>query len=367
MIILFRANGITASRVKKYVDYYKSSNQDYKIVGWNRLKETIDLPNYDFFNYSTGYVKGGITAVWGRIRWFFFIYGYLKKYKKKVTTVHACDLDVALPSVFFKLIHKKQLNVIFDVCDWASASRGKGVLVQLLKKIEIFTVKHCSNMIICEPERIKQIQFEVPIPVSVMRNIPSFEDTSFLNENLIKKFKNDNITVSYVGWFGNGRFIEELLDFIEEANVNLLIAGFGKESITKKCELLQTRYPDRVQYFGKVDYKYGLQIMNSSDLIYAMYCKFIPNHFFAAPNKFYESLFLGKPILSTKGIPLEDKIKEAGSGYTIEESPEELASFLNSITKEDLCLKGEEAHKKWSYYENLTAEFMDNSYSKMIE
>ena len=148
--------------------------------------------------------------------------------------------------------------------------------------------------------------------------------------------------------------------------MNLLIAGFGKDSITKKCERLQSDHPDRIQYFGKVDYKFGLQIMNASDLIYAMYCKFVPNHFFAAPNKFYESMFLGKPILSTKGIPLEDKIKEAGSGYTIEETQEELASFLNTISKEELCQKGKEAHMKWSYYENLTNEFMNNTYSKII-
>lgn len=366
MIILFRANGITASRVNKYVDYYKSSNRDYKIVGWNRLGEKIDLPNYDFFNYSTGYVKGGFTAVWGRIRWFFFIFNYLRRYRKEVTTVHACDLDVALPSVLFKIIYKRDLNVIFDVCDWASASRGHGFLVKMLQRIERFTVNHSNHMIICEPERIHQIQFNVPIPVHVMRNIPSFEDVSFLSDNVVKKFENNSITVAYVGWFGNGRFIEELLNFSEGGNINLLIAGFGKESIVKQCEELQASHPDRVAYFGKVDYKYGLQIMNAADLIYAMYCKSIPNHFFAAPNKFYESMFLGKAILSTKGIPLEDKINEAGSGYAIEETPESLAAFFNNITKNELVKKGKDAHLKWSYYEGLTAEFMNKTYSNII-
>ena len=301
MILLFRANGITASRVSKYVDYYKSSSRNYRIVGWDRLGENLSIPNYDFFHLRSKYVQGGWRAVVAKLSWIKFVYSYLKKSKADVTTVHACDLDVAFPSVLFKIIHKKELNVIFDVCDWNSASKGDGLIIRCLRAMERFTVKRCNAMIICEPERIKQIQFDVPIPVYTMRNIPSFDDTSFLKQSTIEGFNNGKVTVSYVGWFGNGRFIDELLDYVECGKINLLIAGFGKEGIEDHCERLHKLLPDQVRYFGKVDYKFGLQIMAASDIIYAMYCKFIPNHFFAAPNKFYESIFLGKAILSTKG------------------------------------------------------------------
>ena len=107
-------------------------------------------------------------------------------------------------------------------------------------------------------------------------------------------------------------------------------------------------------------------VMKEADIIYAMYCKSIPNHFFAAPNKFYESMFLGKPILSTIGIPLEEKIKEAGTGYAIDETVEALENFFDNITIEELKKKGDDAHKQWPYFSSLTQKFMDEEYSKMI-
>lgn len=366
MILLFRANGITASRVNKYVDYYKSHNLDFRVIGWDRLGENIIRANYDFFNYRAKYVQGGIKAIIAKIKWIYFVYNYIKSKKDIVTTIHACDLDVAFPSVLFKILHKKSLNIIFDVCDWNSASKGDGFAIRCLRAMEKFTVKRCNQMILCEPERINQIQFKIPIPVHIMRNIPSFKDLSFLKERVVEPFNNGKVTVAYVGWFGHGRFIQELLDYAEKGKVNLLIAGFGMTSIEEKCKRLNET-TDNVRFFGKVDYIYGLQIMKETDVIYAMYCKSVPNHFFAAPNKFYESMFLGKPILSTSGIPLEQKIKGAGTGYTIDETVDALESFFENITIEELQEKGKDAHKQWAYFSTLTKKFMDEEYKYMIK
>lgn len=366
MIFLFRANGIFASRVNKYVDYYRKTDRQYRVIGWDRLGEGLSRDNYDFFNYQTRYVQGGGKAIFAKLKWMRFVYKYLKEHKDNVTTIHACDLDVAFPAVLFKRRYNKDVRIIFDVCDWMSASQRKGIIKHIMQAGERFTVRQCNNMILCEPERIKQIQFEVPIPVHIMRNIPSFGDTSFLNEQVIYPFDNNKVTVAYVGWFGHGRFLDELLDYSKNGNVNLLIAGFGMD-ITEAHAKRLDKECDNVRFFGKVDYKFGLQILKAADIIYAMYCKSIPNHFYAAPNKFYESIFLGKPILSTKGIPLQDKIEKYETGYTIEEDTNELASFFENITKEDLVKKGEGARSQWPFFSQLTDEFMMEEYSQMIK
>lgn len=365
MIILFRSNGIFASRVSKYVDYYKKIGVPYTIVGWDRLGEGLSRPNYDFFRYKTRYMQGGFKAFVAKIKWMKFVYAYLKKHKKEITTIHACDLDVALPSAIFKFIHNRNLNLIFDVCDWSSASSDNWLLKLFFKVSERVAVKHSNHMIVCEQERIHQIQFKLKIPVHVMRNIPSFDNVDFLDEDTVPPFNNNNVTVAYVGWFGHGRFLEELLDYSKKGFINLNIAGFGISSIEDFAARLDKEL-DNVHYFGKVDYKFGLQIMKASDLIYAMYCKSIPNHFFAAPNKFYESIFLGKPILSTKGIPLADKIKKYETGFVIEENQNELSSFFKNVSKEELHESGRKAHSQWLYFSGLTAKFMNEEYSKMI-
>lgn len=365
MIVLFRANGITASRVNKYVDFFKSKGVDYRIIGWDRLGENLQIPNYEFFNYRSRYVQGGWKAIRDKFRWMIFVYNYIIRHSDSIKVVHACDIDVAFPAALAKKRLGGKFKMIFDSCDWASATASAGYMKKMYGIMEKIALKQTDSIIICEPERVGQMPQNLPVVPVVMRNMPSFEDREFLYEDEQYKFDNDKITVSYMGWFGHGRFIDELLNCAEKGIINLLIGGFGKASIEDRCRQLNSTH-ENVRFMGKMEYKNGLNMMYNSDLIYAMYCKHIPNHMYAAPNKFYESMFLGRPIISTVGINMEEKIKSEGIGYNIEESQDVLDEFMRTITRKDLQEKGLIAASKWEKYNRMTGEFMQESYSKMV-
>ena len=174
------------------------------------------------------------------------------------------------------------------------------------KFMELVSVKYADYIIICEKERREQIPFKLEKEPLVLPNIPSFQDFSFLSRNKEYRFDNDMFTFAYVGGFIYDRFLNELLKIAEEGRINLLIAGYGDEDLYQKCLSLQRR--SNFKYMGKVNYKFGLNIMYNADVIYAMYCKISKNNIFAAPNKYYEAMLLGKPIISTKGTILEKKI-----------------------------------------------------------
>lgn len=365
MILLFRANGITASRVNKYVDFYKSRGINFRIIGWDRLGEKLQIPNYEFFNYRSQYVQGGWRAMRDKIHWMKFVYDYIIAHRDEVKVVHACDIDVAFPVALAKKKLKGSFHMIFDSCDWASATANVSYMQKIFSYMENKALKQTDDIIICEPERIRQMPQNLPVTPVVMRNIPSFENRSFLFKDDKYAFPNDKITVSYMGWFGHGRFIDELLSCAEKGIINLLIGGFGMVSIEERCKYLNEKYKN-IKFMGKMEYKKGLNMMYNSDLIYAMYCKNIPNHMYAAPNKFYESMFLGRPILSTKGINMEHKIQDEGIGYNIDETQEELDNFMRTITREELQAKGLIAASKWEKYNRMTDEFMNKYYSQMI-
>ena len=147
---------------------------------------------------------------------------------------------------------------------------------------------------------------------------------------------------------------------------NLLIAGYGSKEIEDKCKELSIL--SNIKYFGKVDYKIGLNIMYNSNIIYAMYSKSNPNHFYAAPNKYYEAMMLGKPIISTKGINMERKILDNNIGYIIEESSEELINLINSLSLDDIQEKGKAANLLWeNKYKNYTSKFLNEEYIDLIK
>lgn len=368
MIVILRCNSIVSdSRVKKYIDFFEEKKIEYKVLGWDRIGEGIQLENTTFFIKKSGYNVGGFNALLDRFLWMIYIIKFLR-INKNINTIHACDVDTAFPAVIFKLIFNRKVKLIFDVFDWFSHTlyNQNWIIKLLFKLVEKYSIKYSDEVIICEPERIEQIPYKLNKKELIIPNIPSFNDISFLKYEDKYKFDNDNITLSYVGGFAPCRNLNEIFEAVQSKKFNLLIAGFGTKSIEDKC--LELSNLDNVKYFGKVNYKDGLNIMYNSDIIYAMYSKINPNHFFAAPNKYYEAMMLGKPIISTKGINMEKKILDNKLGYIIDESSVELLNLIIGITKEDVLLKGNNASELWqNKYMNYIDNYFNNTYIKMIE
>jgi len=364
-ILLFRSNNIFDSRVSKYHNYYERAGLVYTIVGWDRKGENLKKEHYDFFKFKAGEDVGGIKAICNHFKWMLFVYKYLKLHSD-VSTIHACDLNSAFPAAIFKVLHKRSVSLIFDACDWYSANFVKNKLLSWLFNImERFTVHETNELIICEPEREEQIQFKLQKKPLVMPNIPDIDVNKITEVQERFKFNNEKPVLAYMGFFGADRFLEQLLTLAEREPFNLLIAGYGNKEVMDKCKKVAIR--DNVKYFGRVDIADGLNMENAADVVYAMYCKNIPNHIYAAPNKYYEAMMLGKPLITTKGTIPGGKVEKYGTGWAIEESVEELRILLRGLNKADIEERGQRASFLWDKsFKNYIHLFFENTYSKIL-
>ena len=147
---------------------------------------------------------------------------------------------------------------------------------------------------------------------------------------------------------------------------NLLIAGYGNKIIEDKCEEVKDR--DNVKYFGRLSMKDGLEMEANADIISTIYCKTNPNHIFAAPNKYYEALYLGKPILTNSGTIVSKKVHDNNIGYVIEEDEKDLIRLLSSINKKDIEEKGKKARELWNNrFKDYVQNFFDTQYSHFLK
>ena len=364
-VILFRSNNIFDSRVNKYHNYYERAGFDYTIVGWDRKGEGWQREKYDFFQFRAGEDVGGLKAIRNHFKWMRFVLRYLKAHKD-VTTIHACDLNSAFPAAVFKVLYKRNVTLIFDACDWFSANfASRPFLCFCFGLMERFTYRRADELIICEPERIEQVQFKLRKQPLVMPNIPEL-DPSLITEVQPKYlFDNDHPTLAYLGGFSDNRFLLEILTLAETEPFNLLIAGYGDKAVLDKCQEVSKR--ENVKYLGRVPMEEGLNMENAADIVYAMYCKTNPNNIYAAPNKYYEALLLGKPIITTKGTIVEKKVVENDIGWAVEEDVEELRCLIRSFSPEDIKRKGKNASALWeNKFKDYLSDFFENTYSKII-
>lgn len=346
-------------RVQKYCDYLAEANANYHIYCWDRDVKYSDDKLHTYYHKEAGY-GGGLKNASGILSFNKFLFKQLYKNRKSYKIIHSCDFDTILPALFFKLFFKK--IVIYDIFDWFVDSRHfkNRLIKQFILCVEKLALRLSDAVIICDEERKSQINF-TPKQLWILPNIPNFDySNSFEGRGNIKQ--GNIITLSYVGTMPADRGIDKLLECVKNNPfLELNIAGFGI------MDKLVQEYSDQcsnIHFYGTVPYEKGMQIMANSDIIIAIYEKTVLNNVYAAPNKYYEGLYLGKPILTTQGTLVGNHTQKYETGFVIGESQEELNSFFkqqNLASKIIRC--GQNAKKIWNEkYCNYVSSFMNQFY-----
>ncbi len=364
MVLLIRDNECFEPRVKNYLQYYQKHNIAYHVIGWNRDGSANPDPKATYYQKPAQY--GKMMGNFGKkVLWMLYVMKQIFHHRKTVNVVHACDYDVAIPAMLMcKLLGKK---LIFDVFDWQENPSGKFGILAVIDWLENWVYRHADYVILCDEERKKQAKVDRET-VHVLPNIPNFQ-VSFdkdLSQKLLQQRKSYRLTLSYVGALDANRGLENLLECTAgQPDVLLNIAGFGMHEAL--VEEYAREYPN-VCWWGRVEYDRGQTIMKESDAIVAMYYLTNPVHKYAAPNKYFESLILGIPLITTENTAVGSKVSRFQTGFAIGQSQEAFDALLtDAAVKEKLNTMAKNCQSVWenhyaSYYDN----FMKQHYMEMI-
>lgn len=362
MIVLLRStDGNPDSRFEKYVDYLETQKMSYTTMCWDRKGNKEVTGNKLYYKKDSEYGKryGNIGGLLGFNK---FLFKNLWKLRKQYKVIHACDFDTVLPATLMHILCGKK--VIYDVFDWYVDSRNiRGLFKYIIYAIEWINIKCASAVIVCEPEREKQIKFKAK-KLWILPNIPNF------SYQLPVHNPNPILTLGYVGILGAGRCIEHAIRYAKEhSDFGLEIGGFGP----LESELQDLEKHPNIKYHGSVKYTKALEILNGVDVILACYSKWNAdgtpnkNNILAAPNKYYEGLYLAHPIITTKGTIVGDKTLAFGTGYAIEETYEEFCNQIKEITPEKNVMCSENASKLWNErYKTFVQDFLEKTYKPFI-
>jgi glycosyltransferase involved in cell wall biosynthesis len=138
----------------------------------------------------------------------------------------------------------------------------------------------------------------------------------------------DNFTVIYIGGLAKQRFILELANVVSELpDVNCIIAGMGQpdyvQALREKC----TKAPN-ITFLGKVPFKEVLTLTSKADVILCMFDPDDPNNRVGMPNKLFEAMVCGRPIICTKGTYSGEITEQEEVGLTVEYSKEALKEAI---------------------------------------
>ena len=254
------------------------------------------------------------------IRWLF-------QHRKEYDVVHAFDFDTGFASMICcKLLCKK---FIYHVLDYYVEGHilPSRVLNSVIEFFEIRVINSADATVICTEKRIEQIRKSSPKKLYIIHNTPDAVQQSAASFSL--KGCSEKVKIVYVGVLSRMRLLKESVEAVSKLeDVEMHIGGFGEfEDWMREAA---DKY-NNVFFYGKLQYSETLALEKQCDIMMAVYDTSIRNHKYAAPNKFYESIMLGKPIIMAFDTGYDDVITKNDIGILTEYTEAGITNAIKAL------------------------------------
>jgi len=315
-VIFVRSNSINPDpRLEKEIGYLVD-NYDIEVLGWDRKKECPKIENKNGYKIYRCQIKGdygaGIKNILSLIVWSFYEFFWLMIHSFEI--VHTCDFDTYLPALIVAKI--KRRKIVYDIYDFYSDMITlPKILSKIIKKFDLLLIQFADGVIICDDNRKEQIEGSNPKRLIVIYNTP--EDYFDIFENNIKKTRaSNNFKLGYIGLLDERRGLKSIINLLKRSpDINLVIGGSGPYEDKLKKEI--TGF-NNIQFLGKVfPYRKTLEILSECDTLFAVYDPSVPNHKYSSPNKLFEAMMLGKPIIVSKNTGMDKKVEKYQCGVVV--------------------------------------------------
>lgn len=358
--ILLIGNLKLDNRVKRVQSSFIKNEDQPDIVYYNLDVEcSYTMAHTQKIKLWTSFLpRGGKYAVVKYAEWLVKTVRKISRYD----VLYANDLET-LPAAFVsKFLFNRRQVIIYDAHENSVENVGGNLLRKrivfffeklLLRQVDIFV---SVNSTIVEDYKQK---YHLKIPSLTLRNIPVANKTQ--NDALersirsIRKTNPDWPIYLWHGYFSQGRGIEVVLDCLRNNCVQANIVFVGQGSLRGKIQSCGLK---NVHCFDAIELSELINAMYLFDAGLFTYSNKNGNYDVALPNKFFEFLIGGLPILSTPLKVVSGEItkhslgcisKDFGSDALLsllEIRRDKLASFRPSVEKYSRALNWDTDFKK---------------------
>ena len=342
-IILIRATEVMPDPpVEKMANTLISQGHKVTILAWDRANTYTERTSFKkLANSETEIVHFGIPAKYsggikanfkGLLLFQMRITRWLFQHRKEYDAVHAFDFDTGFASMLCcKLLRKK---FVYHVLDYYVEGHilPSRILNSVIEFCEVRVINSADATIICTEKRIEQIRKASPRKLYVIHNTPDMVQQS--DSSFALKGDAGKVRLVYVGVLSRMRLLKETVEAVSKMDdVEMHIGGFGEyEDWMQKA----AEQHNNVFFYGKLQYSETLALEKQCDIMMAVYDPSIRNHKYAAPNKFYESIMLGKPIIMALDTGYDDVITKNDIGILTEYTEAGITNAIEALkTRKD--------------------------------
>jgi glycosyltransferase involved in cell wall biosynthesis len=308
--------------VEKIASSLKRAGYGVLMIGWDRtgeLPEQEEIKGISCFRLRIrAKYAAGIRNFPALIRWQWGLLTWLVKHRREYDLIHACDFDTVLPALICRGMWRKK--VVYDIFDfYADHLRATpGWIIKIIRTVDLWVINQVDSLILVDDSRWEQVHGTHPRRSAVIYNSPedilsSEEAGDPTNTKLLHP--TSQLRLVYIGLLQEERGLFELLAVLRQhPEWSLDLAGFGGDEDRILQALIDI---PNLHWHGRISYQESMGISKQADTLIATYDPAIPNHRYASPNKVFEAMVLGKPIIVAAHTNMDRIITREDCGLVV--------------------------------------------------
>lgn len=330
----------TDQRVHKVCNTLHTLGFEITLIG---RKQRNSLPlakrNYTTKRMFLFFEKGPLFYFEYQVRLFW----YLMFHKADVLVSN--DLDTLLPNYLISKLRSS--TIVYDshelFCE-VPELQNKPIKKNIWKSIERWIFPKLKYVFTVNDSIANIYKDEYHVEVNVVRNIPLRS-----NQNTIEKVSREalglptdkKIILLQGAGINIDRGAEEAVQAMQYVNdAVLLIIGNGDVVSVLKQMVFDLKLSTKVKFIEKVPFEKLVQYTHHADIGLTLDKDTNINYRYSLPNKLFDYLHAGVPVLASDLVEVKKIIDQYGVGACIENhSPQHIADKLNRILSDDTTLE----------------------------
>jgi glycosyltransferase involved in cell wall biosynthesis len=286
------------------------------------------LPEYEKVeNFSVHRIKLK-TRNWSKhtlvqvIKYIEFLFLAIRKYRK-ICIFHCNDLGALPVGVLIKLFFNKAAKVIYDAHEYETERDGlSGLEKHLTRWLEARLIKQVDRVLTVSDSIADEYArlYGIDKPNLVLNCLPYLEVQKQDRFRETFNISEDQTIFLYQGGLSRGRGIELLLQaFSGLLPITSVIVFMGYGPLEQNIKAYAGKYPN-IYFHPAVSQDVLLNYTASADYGVLFYENTCLNHYYCSPNKIFEYLMAGIPVLTANLFEMKRLVEEYQVGIVASEN-----------------------------------------------
>ncbi|HID94310.1 MAG TPA: glycosyltransferase [bacterium (Candidatus Stahlbacteria)] len=241
---------------------------------------------------------------------------------------HSHDLSTLLVGYIGAKINNTKL--IYDSHELC-VEMSHGIKKSIWRLLEQTLIKQCNFVLTVNGGIAKELanRYNTKMPTVLLNAAPY--------KKLTREKKNYPYRIVYEGIYTKDRNLDKIIEAALYIRDGILVfVGEGTEEHSLKKLRDKLRVNEKVNFFKPIPREELIPFISSCDIGLAIYSKNSLNNFYATPNKLFEYIMAGIPIIGSNFPEMRNIIEGEGIGLTVNpDNPMEIASSINKLIEDE--------------------------------